>query len=146
MEFELSTVVDRLPAGVFAFLEHMENHPQETGSQVLSVEQLTPGPVAIGTRFREIVQMLPLVRVEMMTEVTRHRPDECLEFTWRGGGMEGVLTYELEPHNGATRIRLHETVTPLGPMRLAGAFVRRSFQEMLAKRLDGIKQVLEPAG
>jgi carbon monoxide dehydrogenase subunit G len=143
MEFSLSIAVDRPVAEVFAFLEDMRNHPQEERSQVILVEKLTPEPVGVGTQFREMVQTLPFVRVEMISEVAQHDRNERIEIAWHGGGMEGVLTYCFESQNGGTSLRLHETVTTRGLMRLAEPVIRRTFERMLANRLHGIKRVLE---
>ncbi len=143
MEFHRSVAVDRPVEEVFAFLEDMRNHPQEESSQVISVEKLTSGPIGIGTQFREIVQTLPLVQVEMISEVTQHDPCERIEIAWRGGGMEGVLTYRFKSQVGGTGIGFHETVTAKGFMRLAQPMIRRSFERMLVDRLHGIKRVLE---
>ena len=143
MEFRLSIAVDRPVAEVFAFLEDMRNHPQEERSQVILVEKLTPGPAGVGTRFREMVQTLPFVRVEMISEVTQHDPNERIEIAWHGGGMEGVLTYCFESQNGVTGLSLHETVTVKGLARLVEPLIRRTFERMLVNRLHGIKRVLE---
>jgi carbon monoxide dehydrogenase subunit G len=143
MEFSLSISVDRPVAEVFAFLEDMRNHPQEERSQVILVERLTPEPVDVGTQFREIVQTLPFLRVEMISEVTQHDRNERVEIAWHGGGMKGVLTYRFESENGVTGLSLHETVTVMGLMRLAEPVIRRTFERMLVNRLHGIKRVLE---
>ena len=143
MEFSLSIAVDRPVAEVFAFLEDMRNHPQEEGTQVILVERLTPEPVGVGTQFREVVQTLPFVQVEMISEVTQYARNERIEIAWHGGGMEGVLTYSFESQNGMTGLRLHETVTANGLMRLAEPVIRRTFERMLVNRLHGIKRVLE---
>ena len=143
MEFSLSIAVDRPVEEVFTFLEDMRNHTQEEGSQVILVEKLTPGRIGAGTQFREMVQTFPFVRVEMLSEVTRHDPDERIEIAWYGGRMEGVLTYRLESQNGGTSVSFHETVTVKGLMSLAAPVIRRSFERMLESRLQGIKRVLE---
>jgi hypothetical protein len=143
MEFSLSIAVDRPLAEVFAFLVDMRNHPQEERSQVILVERLTPAPIGVGTQFREMVQTLPFVRVEMISEVTQYARNERIEIAWHGGGMEGVLTYCFESQNSATGLSLHETVMAKGLMRLAEPVIRRTFERMLVNRLHGIKRVLE---
>lgn len=143
MDFNLSIPIDRSPNVVFTFLREVENHPQEEKSKVLLIEKITPGPVNIGTRYREIVQMFPFIRGEMISEVTRYEPNECIQLTWHGGGMEGVLTYYFESHNGGTRLMLHETITLKGMMKLIKPIIQWMFHRALVKRLQGIKQVLE---
>jgi len=143
MEINLSIDIDRPTSEVFAFLRAMENHPQEEGSKVLLVEKTTRGDVNVGARYREIVQMLPFIRVDMFSEVTRYEPNECIELTWHGGGMEGVLTYYFESHNDGMRLTLHEIVTPKGVMKLAEPVIQPMFHRTLTNRLYGIKRVLE---
>jgi hypothetical protein len=57
--------------------------------------------------------------------------------------MEGVLRYGFESHDDGTELSLHETVSAKGLMRWAEPLIRRSFERMLASRLQGIKRVLE---
>ena len=143
MEFNLSIPIDRTPNVVFTFLREVENHPQEEKSKVLLIEKITHGPVNVGSRYREIVQMSPFIRTEMISEVTRYEPNECIQLTWQGGGMEGVLTYYFESHNGGTRLMQHETINLKGMMKLIKPIIQRMFHRALVKRLQGIKQVLE---
>ncbi len=64
MNFELSIVIKRPPTAVFDFLRDKDKFQQPAGSPVLALEQTTPGPAAVGTRYREVVQMLPFIRGE----------------------------------------------------------------------------------
>jgi uncharacterized protein YndB with AHSA1/START domain len=143
MEFEFSTEIDRPVSEVFAFLADMRNHPQEERTKVLLVEKTTPGPIGLGTRFREVVQMLPLVRVEMISEVTEYDPGERVAFAWSGGGMEGVLTLSFTARDGGTSLALRETIRTRGLTKLAEPQLHRAFKDTLAKRLEGLKSVLE---
>jgi uncharacterized protein YndB with AHSA1/START domain len=143
MEFELSAEIDRPASQVFAFLADLRNHPQEEGTKVLSVEKTTSGPIGPGTRFREIVQMLPFVRVEMVSEVSAYEPDERIVFTWRGGGMEGDLILSFHEQNGGTLLALQETIRPQGLMELAEPVIHRAFEDTQHRRLEALKRVLE---
>ncbi len=87
--------------------------------------------------------MLPFIAVEMITEVTQMKLHKSLEFTWSGGGMEGVLKYHFDPRNGWTNVEFKERVIPKGIMKLAGPLIKASFHKTMADRLDGIKGVLE---
>jgi uncharacterized protein YndB with AHSA1/START domain len=143
MDLLFSTEIARPVDRVFAFLADMRNHPQEEETKVLRVDKTTSGPIGVGTRFREIVQMLPLVRVEMISEVTTYEPGERVAFTWRGGGMEGVLALSFRDQNGGTHLTLQETITPQGLMKLGGPLIHRSFTDTLQRRLEGLKTVLK---
>ena len=103
MYFELSIWINRPPADVFAFLRDKDLYPQEPGSPVLVLEKTTPEPAGVGTRYREVVQMLPCYHGEILSEITRFKPNEYLEEDFRGAGMHGHLAYEFLPENGEQR-------------------------------------------
>jgi hypothetical protein len=66
--FELSIPINRSPADVFVFLRDKDKYPQEEGSPVLVLEKTTPGPTGVGTCYREVVQMLPFYRGEILPQ------------------------------------------------------------------------------
>jgi uncharacterized protein YndB with AHSA1/START domain len=143
MFFELSVVIARPPSDVFAFLRDKDLYPQEPGSPVLVLEKTTDGPPAVSTRYREVVQMLPFIRGEILSEITRYEPDRRLEERFRGAGMRGYLAYEFEPREGGTALNQRETLQPLGVLRLAGPLIKRMLYRRLRERLETIKSVLE---
>jgi hypothetical protein len=57
--FELSVAIARPPSDVFAFLRDKDLYPQQADSPVLALEKTTVGATGVGTRYREVVQMLP---------------------------------------------------------------------------------------
>jgi hypothetical protein len=143
LEIILSITIERSVDKVFGFLSDFENHHQESDSQVLLLEKLTPGPSRIGTRYREMVRMLPFITVEMITDVTQMKPNKSLEFTWSGGGMDGVLEYHFDPRDDWTIVEFKERVIPKGIMKLVGPLIKASFHKTMVNRLDGIKGFLE---
>lgn len=143
MEIKLSVEIAQSVEKVFEFLQEFENHHQESKSQVLLVEKLTSGPAGIGSRYRETVQMIPLVKSKFVTELSGYDPNEHLEFTWSGGGMEGMLEYRLEPDSDQTRVNFREHIYPKGLMRLAGPMIKASFRKKMEDRLEGIKRAIE---
>jgi len=84
MYFELSILIHRLPADVFAFLRDKDKYPQEADSPVLLLEKTTPGFPGVGTCYREVVQMLPFYKAEILSEITRFEPNEYLEEDFKG--------------------------------------------------------------
>ena len=143
MFFELSITIDRSPTDVFAFLRDIEQHPQEEGSKVLLLEKMTAGQTGVGTRYREVVQMLPFVKGEIISEITHFQPDERLEMDWHGGSMEGDLAYHFEPVGNGTNLIQRETLHPRGILRLLSPFIQITLSRALANRLQDIKEVLE---
>ena len=143
MEIKLSIEIFRSVGQVFDFLRDFENHHQEKKTQVLLVEKLTPGPSSIGSRYRETVQMLPLVKSVFITEITRFEPSKTLEFTWSGGGMTGVLEYMFNEIDDRTKLDFSEWIHPRGIIKLAGPIIQASFTKTMTDRLEGIKRHLE---
>ncbi|MGD8464230.1 MAG: SRPBCC family protein [Anaerolineae bacterium] len=143
MEFELVITIDRAPAKVFAFLRDKDRHPQNADSPVLLLEKTTPGPTGVGTRYREVVQMLPFFRGEILSEITRFEPDRVLEEDFAGAGMEGHLAYQFLPVDGGTQLIQREKLRLTGLLRLLAPLVERMLARRLIQRLEAIKQVLE---
>ena len=143
MYFELSITIDRSPADVFAFLRDKDTYPQEDGSPVLILEKTTPGPPGVGARYREVVQMLPFVRGEIWSEITRFEPGEFLEEDFHGAGMAGHLAYQFLAEGGGTRLIQRETLFCRGLLKVLGPIVRRALSRRLRERLEVIRTVME---
>jgi uncharacterized protein YndB with AHSA1/START domain len=143
MYFELSVTIERPPSDVFAFLRDKDLYPQEPGSPVLVLDKTTEGPPGLGTRYREVVQMLPLIRGEILSEITRYEPDRHLEERFRGAGLQGHLAYEFVPRGDGTELIQRETLQPIGMLRLVGPLIRRMLYRRLRERLESIKSILE---
>jgi len=141
--FELSITIDRNPREVFAFLRDKDKFPQKPGSPVLVLEQTTPGSPGVGTRYREVVQMLPFYRGELLSEITCFDPGERLEEDFEGAGMRGHLAYRFMDEEGRTLLIQQETVELMGILRVLEPFIKRALSRQLWMRLEGIKDVLE---
>lgn len=143
MHFELSVTIERTPAEVFAFLRDKHLYPQPPGSPVLVLDKTTDGPVGVGTGYREVVRMLPLVRGEILSEVTRFEPPHHLEERFSGSGMRGHLAYEFVPQDDATLLVQREDLELLGAVRLLARPMEWMLARRLRERLDSIKSDLE---
>jgi len=143
MDFNLSICIRRLPMEVFIFLRDKDKYPQDPSSPVVILEQTTPGPVGVGTRYREVIQMLPFVRGEILSVITHFEPGKRLEEDFEGAGMIGHLAYEFSPEDGGTRLIQRELVRTRGFTRLLEPFMKRMLSRQLWKRLETIKAVLE---
>ena len=143
MYFELSITIRRPPRDVFAFLRDKDKYPQKPGSPVLVLEQTTPGPAGAGTRYHEVVQMLPFVRGEILSKVTCFVPGESLEEDFEGAGMIGHLAYQFLPEGNGTRLIHRETVSAQGLLKVFEPVMGRMLSLQLSKRLETIKDVLE---
>lgn len=68
MEFDLSVRIGRPPEAVYAMLADIQQYV-DPAPVVPEMEKIPPGPIAVGTRWREIVRLLPGVTITMWTEV-----------------------------------------------------------------------------
>ncbi len=134
-----STEIGRTPEEVFAYL----TDPAKLASwqDVEEVEQLTPGPVGPGTRFREVHQVLGRRRVEI-TEVVGFEPSRRFEIrVVEGPPIDGRWSFE--PTDRGTRLTLTPTVRLAGPLRalrplvaLGTALVFAGFHRRLKHALE----------
>ena len=143
MYFEFSIAIRRPPEDVFVFLRDKDRHPQEPGSPVLVLEKTTSGPVGVGTRYREVVQMLPFVRGEILSVITHYEPGARLEEDFEGAGMTGHLAYQFTPENGGTRLEQRESVQTQGVLRLFSPIMEQMLGRRLWQRLEEIRDILE---
>jgi ligand-binding SRPBCC domain-containing protein len=129
VNFTLDIEIDRPPGAVFAFVSIPDN--LHLWQNVVEVEQLTPGPVGQGTRFREVHQVMSR-RNEQVTEFTAFEPGKRLDVGIVEGPAKIDGRWDFEPSNGGTRLtftatgRLSFPLILFQPLLVAG--MRRSFR------------------
>ncbi len=87
MRVEASQVVDRPVGDVFRFCarEHVRNHPRWDPD--IELEQISPGPVGIGTIIRRRNSHSG-TRIEGTMEIVEYDPDRAFAGVIREGGLE----------------------------------------------------------
>ena len=92
----VSEVVERPPADVFRFVatDHVQNHPRWDPD--MSLEQLTPGPIGVGTVLRRS-HMQGGQRVEGEMEIVEFDPDRAMAAVIRDGPVEMRSRMTVEP-------------------------------------------------
>ncbi len=143
MYFELSITIHRPPSVVFAFFRDKDKYQQAKDFPVLVLEQVTPEVPGVGTRYREVVQMLPFVRGEIHSVITRFEPYEYLDEDFEGAGFKGHLAYQFLPENDGTRLIQQEIMFARGLLKVFEPLIARSFFRHLQERLETIKAILE---
>ena len=149
MEFEFTAVIHCPPADVFALFRDVDQYNAYEGSPVPVLDKVTEGPVGVGTRYREVVRMMPGIRMMhsvMMTivsEVTGYEPGRYLASDWHSNVMEGHLAYTFEPVEGGTRVIQQMTLNPKGILRVFSPLIKVMFSRAAGQRLEGIKALLE---
>ena len=141
--FRSSIDIGRRPEAVFDFLANVHRVQQAGGSPVLVLEMTTPGPPGLGSRFREVVRMLPFYEGEFLSEITEFEPPAILEMSWTGPAMTGRDRYELAAIQEGTQLAHHKWVSCPGLLRIMEPFMRKPLFSRLEERLEAIKGRLE---
>lgn len=143
MEFELSIVINRPREEVFAFFRDIDQHAGQKGTIVPVYDKITPGPVGVGTRYREVVQVMPFVTGEILTELVEYDPGERLAYQFVALGMPGELAYWFTAAEEGMRLVQRQSLRPGGWMGLFSPMIGAMFSRMIARRLAGVKAFLE---
>ena len=143
MDFEFTAVINRPVETVFAFFRDVDRYAGQKGSIVPVLDKVTPGPIGVGTRYHEVVRVMPFVDGEVLTEVVGYEPGRRLAYKFVALGMAGELTYRFEAVGEGTRVVQQQSLRPAGLMRLFSPMIGAMFSRMAARRLAGIKEALE---
>ena len=105
MSISVSTIIERPPEVVFDFcvVNHLRNHPR--WDPKMQLEQLTEGPVGLGTRFRRRHTRIG-IPVEGAMEVTEFEPNRTF----------GTVIHDMTP-NGPLEVRSRMTLERVGEAR-----------------------------
>jgi hypothetical protein len=143
MNFELAIKINCPREEVFIFLRDKDQHIQKENSPVLVLEKITDAPVAVGTRYREVVQMLPFYRSEILSVLTRYEPYEYLEEEFSGAEMKGYLAYQFIDQGKFTKLIQRESIFFTFPLNLINPIIKKVLHRKLTERLEEIKTELE---
>jgi uncharacterized protein YndB with AHSA1/START domain len=138
--FDLTIDVARAPAAVFAYVTDPRNLPAWQGTA--AVEQLTAGPVAVGTRFRETHERMGR-RLESVTEVTAYEPDRRFAVRVAEGPVPIDGDWRFAPADGGTRIDFSASVQLSGAMRVLRQLIARAVRRQMRRDHERLKQLLE---
>jgi uncharacterized membrane protein len=138
MRLEASTEIDAPAPRVWEHVQDVERWP-DLLETVTSVEPLTPGPLATGSRYR-VVQ--PRLRPAVWS-VTAYVPGRSFRWVSPNPGVATTGDHTVTPL-GDQRARLDLTIEHRGPLAwLVGRLTRRLTEDYLAKECAGIKRAAE---
>lgn len=145
MQITVATWIAASPERVFSVAADIPRWPQHIAA-ITRVEILTPGPVAVGTRFTETRTMFGREAVEEMT-VAEITPPARLVLTAESHGTRYRAVHTFTPDGEGTRLTLEfdgvpvtlaaRLMTPLAWM------MRRQIKSQLAADLVDLKRVAE---
>lgn len=131
------------PEVVFAFLANIQDVQQPDDSPVLALDLITEGPPRLGSKYREVVQMMPFVKGEILSEITAFESPRVLEMTWSGPGMRGTDRYELDTHPYGITLNHKKCTSFPGILRVLEPIMLKPLIPRLEQRLVDIKRILE---
>ena len=131
VKIQISEVIDRSVTEVFRFyaLEHVRNHPR--WDPFMQLEQVTDGPIGIGTIIKRINSRSGRPVVEGTMEVVEFEPDRAIGMITHDGPVEihGRVTFEAVGGD-QTILTLH--VEFLGMDESTGSMMKSAIQKRLA--------------
>ncbi len=141
INLDLSTLIDRPVKDVFSFVSNL-NNMSKWNSAVVSLEQITPGDVGIGTKFKSVGEMMGR-RIEGEVQVTNYEPDTKTGFQMNAGPMQMNITIAFKPVGTGTKVSLNAQGNPAGVFKLAEGMLQGRVKSMMEENLARLKSILE---
>jgi carbon monoxide dehydrogenase subunit G len=141
INLDFGTLVDRPQKEVFAFVSN-PNNMSKWNSAVVSIQQVTPGDVGVGTKFKTVGEMMGR-RIEGEMEVKDFEPDSQTGFQLQAGPMQMNLTMSFKTVGTGTKLSLHVEGNPAGVFKLAEGMMVGQVKSLMEGNLNKLKSVLE---
>jgi len=141
INLDLGTLIDKPVHDVFAFITNPQNM-SKWNSAVVSMEQLTPGAVGVGTKFKNVGEMMGR-RIEGEMQVTEFDPDAKYGFQMQAGPMQVNMVMTFKTVGTGTKISLNAQGNPAGFFKLAEGVMSGRVKAMMEENLERLKSVLE---
>lgn len=138
---DLGVLVDRPMKDVFAFVSN-PNNMSKWNSAVVSLEQVNPGKVDVGSKFKTVGEMMGR-RIEGEMQITAYEPDTKCGFQVTAGPMQVNLTLTFKTVGTGTKVSLNAQGNPGGLFKLAEGVMAGQVKSMMEGNLARLKSVLE---
>ena len=141
INLDFGTLVDKPIKDVFAFVAD-PNNMSKWNSAVVGLEQITPGEVGVGTKFKSTGEMMGR-RIEGEMQVTAYEPDTKCGFQVQAGPMKVDITLLFKTVGTGTKISLNAQGNPAGVFKLAEGAMTGRVKAMMEENLARLKSQLE---
>ncbi len=136
-----ATVPSHRPAAeTFAYLATFSN-AAEWDPGVLAGEQLDPGPVAAGTRFRLVVPFLGL-RMPLTYHVSSYQPGHEVVLSATSALLRATDKIVVTGGTGGSAVSYDAEVRLRGPLHLLDPLLRPGFRAVAGRAAAGLTQAL----
>jgi len=141
INLDLGTLIDKPVKDVFAFITNPANMPK-WNSAVVSMEQITPGAVGLGTKFKNVGEMMGR-RIEGEMQVVAFEPDAKYGFQMNAGPVQINVTLTFKTVGTGTKLSLNAQGNPGGLFKLAEPVMQGRVKSMMEENIARLKSVLE---
>jgi carbon monoxide dehydrogenase subunit G len=141
INLDFSALIDRPQKDVFAFVTN-PNNMSKWNSAVVSLEQITPGAVGAGTKFKSVGELLGR-RIEGGMQITVYEPDTQCGFHINAGPLQVNITLSFKTIGTGTKVSLNAQGNPGGLFKLAEPVLASRVKSMMEENLARLKSVLE---
>jgi len=141
INLDLGVLIDKPVKDVFAFVTN-PNNMSKWNSAVVSMQQITPGAVGVGTKFKNVGEMLGR-RIEGEMQVVAFEPDTKYGFQMNAGPMQVNVVLMFKTVGTGTKINLNAQGNPAGVFKLAEGVMQGRVKSMMEENLARLKAVLE---
>jgi len=141
IDLDLNTMIDRPLKDVFAFVSNLNNLPK-WNSAVVDLQQITPGPVNVGTKFKSVGEMMGR-RIEGEVQVASYEPESQTGFKMNAGPIEMNVTIVFKTVGTGTKVSLNAQGNPAGVFRLAEGMMAGRVKSLMEENLARLKSILE---
>lgn len=143
INLDLGVLIDRPIKDVFAFVANPKNM-SKWNSAVVSLEQVAPGAVGVGTKFKSVGEMLGR-RIEGEMQITAYEPDTKCGFQVAAGPMQVNITLTFKTVGTGTKVNLNAQGNPGGLFKLAEGVLAGQVKSLMEGNLARLKSALEGA-
>lgn len=140
IQYEISVFINQPLEKVFAYLADAGNL-RAWQADLIENEQLTEGPIRVGSRFREIRQTGPR-KSTIHAEITAFEPNKRFA-TKTIVGPQATIQYAFNSEQGGTRVTYQFSLQTSGLMRLMEPLVAGSIRQGAEADFQKLKQILE---
>lgn len=138
--YQATVQSDHPPAETFAYLATFSN-AADWDPGVLAGEQLDPGPVGPGTRFRLVVPFLGR-RISMTYRVTGYQPGHEVVLAATSGVLRATDKIVVTGGTGSSAVSYEAEVRLRGPLHLLDPLLRPGFHAVADRAAAGLAHAL----
>jgi len=141
INLDLGVLIDKPAEEVFTFITNPANM-SKWNSAVVSLEQITPGEVGMGTKFKSVGEMMGR-RIEGEMQVVAFEPNSKYGFQMNAGHVQINVTLTFKTVGTGTKLSLNAQGNPGGLFKLAEPVMQGRIKSMMEDNLARLKAVLE---